>query len=280
MTAATIAAAPWLSAGLVALSAFVFRPRRRRVLPSRAHTRRPVSPVESIGGYVRRLGRRPAGTRADRRVGVALLVVAAALTLGVPAAALGLAALAIWPVVERRRQHARTRRQLIRELPEVIDLLRLALAGGGSVLHIVELVGRNGSGRIIDALAQVVHQVRRGRRLGDALEDMTIHLGDEVRPLARVLAGSDRYGTELGPSLARLAHEARDHRRRTLQTAARRVPVRLLLPLTLCILPAFVLLTVVPTLAGTLSGSGFGSGPADSSSSPPATRISFPLPHE
>lgn len=277
MTSATIVAAPWLSAGLLLAAALAFRPRPVRVPSPVAPTpERPWAPVEDMGAWVRRLARRPAGRRADRRAGVGVLTAAVAATLGPPAAAAGLAGLVAWPRIERRRRRRRSRGRLIRELPEVIDLLRLALAGGGSILHIVDLVGRNGSGRIADAFADVAHQVGRGRRLGDALDAMTTRLGDEVRPLARVLAGSDRYGTELAPSLARLAHEARDRRRRTTQTAARRVPVRLLLPLTLCILPAFVLLTVVPTLAGTLSGSGFGSGSAGGMPAP----TSFPLHHD
>jgi tight adherence protein C len=47
-----------------------------------------------------------------------------------------------------------------------------------------------------------------------------------------------------------LAAEVRAERRRRAEAAARRVPVKLLFPLVLCVLPAFGLLTVVPLLAG------------------------------
>ena len=46
--------------------------------------------------------------------------------------------------------------------------------------------------------------------------------------------------------------EARAERRRQAEIAARRVPVRLLGPLVVCVLPAFVLVALVPTLVGTL----------------------------
>jgi pilus assembly protein TadC len=52
--------------------------------------------------------------------------------------------------------------------------------------------------------------------------------------------------------LERVAEQARDVRRRHAEESARRVPVQLLFPLVACVLPAFVLLTVVPLLAGTL----------------------------
>jgi tight adherence protein C len=49
-----------------------------------------------------------------------------------------------------------------------------------------------------------------------------------------------------------LATDVRADRRRRAEEAARRVPVKLLFPLVLCVLPAFALLTVAPLLAGAL----------------------------
>jgi tight adherence protein C len=53
--------------------------------------------------------------------------------------------------------------------------------------------------------------------------------------------------------LDRLADEARRHRRRLADASARELPVRLAVPLVSCTLPAFVLLTIAPVLAGALS---------------------------
>ena len=41
-------------------------------------------------------------------------------------------------------------------------------------------------------------------------------------------------------------------RRRRAEVAARKLPVKLLFPLVLCILPAFALLTVVPVIVSSL----------------------------
>lgn len=77
--------------------------------------------------------------------------------------------------------------------------------------------------------------------------------GPALRRLVDALADHDRYGTPLGPILDRVAVEARLARRRQAEQAAQRLPVTLLFPLVLTVLPAFVLLVVVPLLAGSLA---------------------------
>ena len=50
-----------------------------------------------------------------------------------------------------------------------------------------------------------------------------------------------------------LAYHAHLERRRMQDTNARQLPVRLLLPLTCCILPSFVLLAMIPLVVNSLS---------------------------
>ena len=93
-------------------------------------------------------------------------------------------------------------------------------------------------------------EAERGARWSDALEAAAGRLGPLARPLLAALVASERYGAPLADALVVLAAEARADRRRRAEEAARRVPVQLLFPLVLCVLPAFVLLTLAPLLAG------------------------------
>jgi tight adherence protein C len=68
----------------------------------------------------------------------------------------------------------------------------------------------------------------------------------EVRSLVRALRRAERYGTPVAPVLVAQAREARARRRTDADEAARAAPVKMLFPLVLCFLPAFVLLTVAP----------------------------------
>jgi tight adherence protein C len=101
-------------------------------------------------------------------------------------------------------------------------------------------------------MAGVQHACALGATFAEALDDVA-ERAPPLRPLADALLASDRLGAPVGPALARLAAEQRAELRRHAETQARRVPVRLLFPLVFVVLPAFGLLTVIPTLLAGLS---------------------------
>ena len=164
---------------------------------------------------------------------------------------LALVALAVAATGRWREQRILSER-IGRELPEVIDLLRVCAAGGLSVRLSAECVAGIAPGLITAAFASAARAAGAGASFADALEEQAGPLGPTVRPLVSALAASERYGVAVAPSLERLAADARAEERRQGEARARKVPVRLLFPLVLCILPAFALLTVAPLIAGGL----------------------------
>ena len=205
--------------------------------------------LERLGGVV--LGRlgRPAPPEAGRRLGVALAAGAVALAL-LPAAAPP-AALLAWalPGMGARRRRRRHLAAIAADLPDVVDLLVLAVGAGLTVRLAVAAVARRSPGPLGAELGRALQEADLGRRLADALDDLPERAGEATRPLVGALIASERYGAPLGASLERLAHEVRADRRRRAEEAARKVPVKLLFPLVSCTLPAFGLLTVAPLIA-------------------------------
>ena len=102
------------------------------------------------------------------------------------------------------------------------------------------------------AFAEVDRRVGRGQRLADAVDALPEHLGEPARAIAATISGAERYGAPLAPALELLAHDARRERRRPAEETARTLPVKLCFPLVCCTLPAFVLLTIAPLVAGAL----------------------------
>jgi hypothetical protein len=205
--------------------------------------------VQALGAAVLRRAHRPADPAVARRLGTAIVAGLAFLPVLPPAAVpAGLVAWAL-PGVKARRLERRRLAALAADLPDVVDLLTLAVGSGLTVHLAVRNVARRAPGPLGGELRRACEEATLGLRLGDALGDLPARAGDAVRPLVAALLASERYGAPLGAGLERLALEVRADRRRRAEEAARKIPVKLLFPLVTCTLPAFALLTVAPLIA-------------------------------
>ena len=153
----------------------------------------------------------------------------------------------------KRRSNQRQGQSIIGDLAEVIDLFLLGTSAGLTVWLTLEEVSKHAQGQLGETLRDAVHRVNLGTSLTETLDWLSHQHNGQLRLLTRPLIEAERYGVALEPSLLRAREEARQLRRRQAEIAARRVPVKLMFPLVLCILPAFGLLTVVPQLVSTLN---------------------------
>ena len=94
-------------------------------------------------------------------------------------------------------------------------------------------------------------RLRRGGAWDEVVAQLGRDLGPDARGLELLLGGEG--GAPLADGVDRLAAELRDRRRREVQRRAQRLPVTVLAPLVSCILPAFLLITIVPVVS-TLGG--------------------------
>ncbi|MEO6987179.1 MAG: type II secretion system F family protein [Aquihabitans sp.] len=180
------------------------------------------------------------------------LPVAAAAAFG-PTAALGLVvSVVVVRAATIRRVRQRADRLLDQSMPELIDLLMIAASAGQPVPACLASVAERAPAPLRPVLVRARHRVERGEAVAVALADVGPGLGALGPAVAEALVSAHRTGTPLQPALQRVAVVARDRRRRAAEEAARRLPVTLLFPLVCCVLPAFVLLAVVPLLATSL----------------------------
>ena len=196
----------------------------------------------------------PSDREASPRRGAVLL---AGAVVGAVAGTPGLVAvvtLGLAAGVARRRRRARDEENLLRELNHTVPLLQLAVGAGLTVRSALHATTPWAVGRLGAHLAAVLERVEAGASLADEVDRMPTVLGEHARGLAAVLNAGERYGSPLVEPLALLGAELRLQRRRQLERAARRIPVRLLFPLTLGVLPAFVLLAIVPMAATAVDG--------------------------
>lgn len=204
-------------------------------------------------------GRSVARRDAAARHGVALLggiaaTVVAADALGVTVAlSAGLATTVglvralsrLEPASARRR-----RSRLAADLPAAADLLAACLVTGCPLPEAVEAVSDALGGPLGAELRSASAQMRLGTDPSDAFGVLAAQ--PVLAPLGRALARAVDSGAPVAHVLVRVADEQRTARRHAASAAAQRVAVWSAAPLGLCFLPAFVLLGVVPLVAGTL----------------------------
>jgi Flp pilus assembly protein TadB len=185
----------------------------------------------------------------------ALLAGAAAATFlsGSLAGPAGLAAaVATWVVIGRAEPPSERRRREAarRDLPHLVGLLADALRAGQSPTEALALVTKALPGPACDGLAPAVPRLRLGvdpRTVWEGLAD-----DSALAPLGRVLARAEATGAPVVGAVARLAEALAQDVNGDVEDRARAVGVKAALPLGLCLLPAFVLLGIVPVVAGML----------------------------
>jgi pilus assembly protein TadC len=173
-------------------------------------------------------------------VAVAAAPLLAAAALRTPAFAAGRAA--------RRRNRA-----IDRDVPLLLDVLSLASFAG---LAPAAALGRAVSaidGPLAEVLSAALDDIDLGARwrgrLARLAQDVPVA---DLRRVVAVLVRTESIGAATAEPIAILADEVRAVRRATASERARKAPVQMLFPLVFLILPAFLLLTVVPVLVATL----------------------------
>jgi pilus assembly protein TadC len=154
----------------------------------------------------------------------------------------------------RRREPAHVRRDrlaALADLPLGADLLAAALRAGAPVDRAAGAVAEALGG----PLGERLQRTARSLRLGADPAEAWAHLS-EIDGTDRLIAAalrSSASGGALAGALGRLADDLRADRAVTVEAAAQRAGVLIVLPLGLCFLPAFLLAGLVPVLIAVLS---------------------------
>jgi tight adherence protein C len=152
-----------------------------------------------------------------------------------------------------KRARARRSRAIDAEVPQLLDLLAVASSAGLSAPLALRRASDAVYGPLADELSQVLQASDLGARWRDELAAMAARTGSsDLRRAVAALARTETLGASLATSTADLAASVRAARRAATTQRARTAPVKMLFPLVFLILPAFLLLTVVPVLLSTV----------------------------
>ena len=160
-------------------------------------------------------------------------------------------------VGSRSRAGKRRRTAVDAEIPQLLDLLAAGSSAGLAAPLALRRAADGLTGPLADEVRASVRAVDLGARWRDELEALAVRLDlPDLRRTVSALTRTESLGASLAQATAELAVSVRQARRAATMERARTAPVKMLFPLVFLVLPAFLLLTVVPVLLTTVRSIG------------------------
>ena len=157
----------------------------------------------------------------------------------------------------RSRAGKRRRAAADAEIPQLLDLLAAGSSAGLAAPLALRRAADGLTGPLADEVRTTVRAVDLGARWRDELEALADRLDlPDLRRTVSALTRTESLGASLSQATAELAASVRQARRAATMERARTAPVKMLFPLVFLVLPAFLLLTVVPVLLTTVRSIG------------------------
>lgn len=161
----------------------------------------------------------------------------------------------LWVLVRRSEPGSvrRRREQVRRDLPAFVELYAAALASGAAPGPALTVVCDALPGPAADDLGPVAARLGLGLDPDDVWRRLVAE-SPELAPLGRVMVRAHEAGVAVTTAVLDLADELAAAGRATVEDRARTVGVRAAVPLGVCLLPAFLLLGIVPLVAAAVDG--------------------------
>lgn len=146
-----------------------------------------------------------------------------------------------------KEREAKLQKKLqIKEMPYVYGLMAVASSSGLSAESSIRCIGGYLPMGVIEHFQKLIREIDRGKSFREAISKWNDI--EHLRPLSHILIESMESGTSALPAMDAMARDANSKIRRHAESAIKRLPVTMLFPLVFCILPAFILLSIIPTL--------------------------------
>ncbi len=165
--------------------------------------------------------------------------------------AVGIGTLAgfLGPIFWLRRAANGRRRRILRQLPDMLDLITLSIEAGLGFDGAVYEAARHFKGPLSDELTQVMREVGLGKARAQALRDMAERLKlEDISLLVSAVHQAETLGSPLADALKALAVELRKKRLRMIREHIAKLPVKLIFPFVLFIFPTLFIVILGPAV--------------------------------
>ena len=166
--------------------------------------------------------------------------------LGIPFA---LAAGAVAPIAWLDFTVRRRRAQILRTLPDAMDMLTISVEAGLSFETALANVADRFHNALGDEFEQVLLETRLGRPRFEAMEAMAARTGvEDLQNFVQAVIQSEQLGVSIARILRLQAAELRRRRRQRVQEEAAKASLKMLFPMVGCIFPTLWIVLLGPSL--------------------------------
>jgi tight adherence protein C len=134
-------------------------------------------------------------------------------------------------------------------IPDFLDLITVSMeAGIGFDGAIVKVVDKS-TGPLADELSIMLQEYKMGKKRSQALKDMAQRIMvEDVTAFAGSVVMAEQLGLSLGHVLRLQADQARQKRRQRAEEKAMKAPVKMLVPMVVCIFPSIFVILLGPAI--------------------------------
>ncbi len=152
------------------------------------------------------------------------------------------------PEIWLKGRISRAKYIIIKELPDIIDLLGLCVnAGLDFMLALKWVVDKSPPSVLIEEMNTVMQEINMGKTRRDALKDFSSRYDLlDLHSFCRTIIQADKMGTSVSEALNILSEDMRLSRYRRGEQIALKAPMKMLIPLLLFIFPTVAILVVGP----------------------------------
>ncbi|WP_056753155.1 type II secretion system F family protein [Nocardioides sp. Root190] len=139
--------------------------------------------------------------------------------------------------------------EIKRTLADAVDLLTISVEAGLGFDAALQQVARNTTGPLAEELSRVLREMQLGMGRADALRALGDRSNvDDLKAFVGAMVQADSFGIPIGQVLRVQSSEIRVKRRQYAEAKAQQVPVKIMVPLVLCILPCLFVIVMGPAV--------------------------------
>ncbi len=203
---------------------------------------------------------RPGGLNADEYFASQIISLIVAVFIGMffdseldlsPVLTLAFAALGfIYPQIWLKGLILKRKQRIFRDLPDTLDLLRLATDAGMDLNSAMQVVVERGrAGPLLSELEEVEREISLGKTRRDAFRAFSDRIAmTEINTFVMALIQAEQLGSSIGPVLKAQSEMARTKRWQLAEAVVNKLPMKMLGPLVVFIFPSSFIVLFTPLL--------------------------------